>query len=152
MTLVSPAIGLKNAGGQKVTGQITLTFRDKSRPLPEFDKGNAVAVLESQKIAYAHPSQSQRGSTYISFLTYAGSTSGGIDGIFVTGNTGYKAAQAVPKADFTPVDPIISITFAKCPNQDCAGKTTALSLSTSSWNDTSLSQPLLKMLESLTIT
>ena len=151
MTVVSPPIGLTSANGQKVTGQITLTFRNKSQPLPEFDKGNAVAALESQKVAYAHPSQSQRASTYVSFLTYSGSTSG-IDGIYITGNTGYKAAQAIPKADFVPVDPIVNLTFAKCSDTQCTGKTMPLTISVSTWKNPQISTPLTKMLESLTIT
>jgi len=152
MTIVSPAISLTNSSGQAVKGQITVTFRNSSQALPEFDKGNAVATLDSQKIAYTNPTQGQRANTYVSFLTYAGSTSSGIDEIFITSDNGYKSGQAIPKTDITKVDPKVSITFTKCADSSCVGKGAPMGLSTNAWKDTQISDPLLKILESLSIT
>jgi hypothetical protein len=150
LTVVSPAVKLKDASGQEVTGQITMTLRDKTQKLTEFDKGNAVATQDSEKIAYTNPTQTQRGSTYISFLQYASSNSG-LDGIYVTGDNGYQKDQAIPLVDITKVDPVTSITFAKCPDAKCTG-TTPLSIQQTSWSDSSFSGPLRKMLQSLSIT
>lgn len=152
MTVISRPISLKVSTGQNVTGQITLTIRDPSQPLPEFDKGNATATIDSVKIAYSHPSQNQRANTYMSFLTYASSAASGIDGIYITGDYGYKKVQAIPKVDIQKIDPITSITFAKCADNSCSGKTTPLNLAVSDWQNGQLSGPLTKMLESLSIT
>ncbi len=138
MTVRSPAINLKDASGQAVNTQITITIRAKNQKLPEFDAGNATAALDSEKIAYTKPTQSQRANTYISFLSYAKS-SGGFDGIYITGNNGYKKDQAIPKVDIQTVDPVISITFDK-------------SISTDNWSDQAFAQPLKNMLQSLSIT
>lgn len=138
LTVKSPAVGVKDASGQSVSTQITMMIRNKSQKLPEFDAGNAMAVLDSEKIAYTKPTQTQRANTYISFLQYAKTTSG-FDGIYITGNNGYKKAQAIPKVDIQTVDPIISVTFGK-------------SISTGSWNNPDFANPLKSMLQSLSIT
>jgi hypothetical protein len=152
LTVRSPATQLKNANGQKVTGQVLLTFRNKQQTLTEFNEGNAVAARESEKINYAKPSSTQRGSTYLSFLRYARTSSGqALDGIYVTGDNGYQVGQAIPKADFTPVDPIISITFTKCADRDCTQSGTPLSITATSWNDSALSKPVKAMLTSLVV-
>lgn len=151
LTARSPAVGLKGADGQQVNAQITMTIRATDQKLPEFDSGNATAAMNSEKIAYAKPTQSQRANTYLSFLTYADTTSG-FDGIYITGDNGYKKDQAIPKVDVQKVDPIIGITFAKCANSQCSGGTTALSIGTDNWDDQDFADPIKAMLESLTIT
>lgn len=148
----SPALQLKDAAGKSFTGQVLLTIRNKQQPLPEFDKGNAIAARESEKIAYTKPSSVQRGSTYLSFLHYAGSAaSDAIDGIYITGDVGYQKDQAIPKADFVPVDPVIGVTFVKCNDSSCNGDGTAKGISLDMWQDASFSKPLKTMLQSLTI-
>lgn len=145
LTVVSPDIQLTDQDGKKVTGQITMTIRDKRQALPEFDKGNSIAARESEKVAYTKPSQNQRASTYISFLRYASSAQaqGDFDGIYITGDTGYQKDQAIPKADFTPVDPVISVTFSKDNKQ--------LTVSDNVWDDPDYLKPIKAMLQSLTI-
>lgn len=151
LTAKSTPVTLMNATGQAITAQVTLTFRSKTQKLTEFDNGNAVASRDSDKITYLKPTPSQRGQTYISYLQYATSASGTvIDGVYITGDFGYKKAQAIPKVDITKVDPVISITFAKCVDEKCAN-TTPVSISTDSWNDKSLSDPLTNILKSLSI-
>jgi hypothetical protein len=146
MTVKSPTLSLKNASGQTQSGNIVLTIRDKAQKLSEFDKGNATATRDSEKIAYTKPAQTQRGSTYISFLQYsATSASGALDGIYITGDNGYQKGQAVPLVDITKVDPVISVTFL-----NKAG--TQLSIPDSMWADASFSGPLKAMLESFSIT
>ncbi len=151
LTVKSPALSLKDASGKAFNGQVVLTIRSKQQALPEFDKGNAVATIASQKINYTKPSQAQRGATYLSFLTYASSgQSTGLDGVYITGDVGYQKGQAIPKADFTPVDPVISVTFAKCTG-GCGADATAASIDANMWQDETFGKPLTSMLESLTI-
>lgn len=152
LTVRSPATQLKAADGQKVTGQVVLTFRNKSQTLTEFNEGNAVAARESTKINYAKPSSTQRGSTYLSFLRYARTSNDqALDGVYVTGDNGYQTGQAIPKADFTPVDPIISITFTKCADRECTKDGTPLSIAAASWSDSALSKPVTTLLTSLVV-
>jgi hypothetical protein len=144
LTVTSPTTQFKDTSGQNINGQIVMTIRDKTQKLTEFDKGSATAVKDSEKIAYTKPSQTQRASTYISFLSYASSTSsGGFNGIYITGDNGYKKDQTVPMVDINKVDPVINITFLK--------DGTTASVAISSWNDANFSGPLKAMLQSLSI-
>jgi hypothetical protein len=148
----SPAMRLDTADGQAITGKVVFTIRNKQQPLPEFDKGNAAAVRESEKIMYLKPSSVQRGSTYMSFLRYAGNYgSGKLDGVFITGDVGYVVSQAIPMADFVPVDPVISISFLQCSNTTCSGQSIPVGVMMTLWDETDFSTPLRDMLQSLTI-
>ncbi len=151
LTVKSPAVSLKDTGGQSVNSQITLTIRSTDQKLPEFDSGNATAALDSEKIAYTKPTQSQRANTYLSFLTYGGS-SGGLSGVYITGDNGYQKGQAIPKVDIQKVDPIISLTFAKCANGQCGGNNASLNIDTANWDDSGFADPLKAMMQSLSIT
>jgi hypothetical protein len=151
VTVQSPALQLESPTGEPTAGRVLLRIRNKQQPLPEFDAGNAVAARESEKIAYTKPSSVQRGSTYLSFLRYASSSPGGLDGVYITGDIGYQAEQAIPKADFVPVDPVISITFVRCAGSDCADAGTAMPISVDLWAEAEFGRPLKAMLQSLTI-
>jgi hypothetical protein len=152
LTATSPGITLKDTNNKTFVGQVVFTIRNKQQALPEFDRGNAVAARESEKINYTQPSSVQRGSTYVSFLRYAGSQPGSLNGVYVTGNVGYKVAQAIPKADFVPVDPIVSVTFKKCAASRCDGQSsTATGIAPTMWEDTAFGGQLRTMLQSLVI-
>ena len=151
ITATSPAMQLTSYNRQTVTGQVIFRVRAQTVPLTEFNAGNALAAIDSQIINYTAPASGQRGSTYISFLNYASSKGGGIDGVYITGNTGYKTGQYALKTDITAIDPVISFTFAQCSNKSCSGSTQPLTISNGSWNNKSFSGPLLTMLESLSI-
>jgi hypothetical protein len=152
LTATSPALQLTAADKQPVTGQIVFTIRDVSQKLTEFDKGNATAARESEKIAYAKPSSAQRGSTYISFLAYAASVDTAVlDGVYVTGDSGYQKGQAIPRVDIAKVNPLITITFVKCSDNSCNGGGTPLSASSALWDDAAISGPLKNMFESLVV-
>jgi len=150
LTIASPAMQLKATNGQTVSGQIIMTIRDKTQKLFEFDKGAALAVRDSEKIAYTQPSQIQRGSTYLSFLQYATTAGSGFDAIYITGDNGYQKGQTIPAGDISKSDPVISIGFTKCVDSKCASAT-PLSLDTAVWDDSGFSKPLKSLLESLTI-
>jgi lipopolysaccharide export system protein LptC len=154
LTVTSPAMKLIDSDNQKVDGQIVMAIRDKTQKLSEFDKGNAAAILDSEKITYTKPSETQRGNTYISFLNYAsstGSNAAGIDGIYVTGDAGYQKDQAVPAADISKIDPVTDVTFVKCSDSQCTGTGLALTLDVSNWQDSSFSKPIKTMLQSMNI-
>ncbi len=151
LTAVSPAVQFMDTTNKIVTGQITLSIRDKSVELTEFADGNAVAVRESERMSYARPSSNQRGQTYLSFLGFIGSA-GGIDGVYITGDTGYQEGQAVPAADFVPVEPIISLTFQECVDSECtAASEENVSVDPGSWEYNPVLKQAKSILESLTI-
>jgi hypothetical protein len=151
LTVTSPAVKLKDTNGQQVDGQIIMAIRDKTQKLSEFDKGAATAVLNSEKITYTKPTQTQRGDTYISFLNYASSNNSGLDSIYITGDAGYQKDQDVPAVDISKIDPITNVTFVKCSDSKCSGTGTALTLDTKIWQDSSFSAPIKTMLQSLAI-
>lgn len=147
MTATSPNIAIPTAG-TNTTGRVVLTLRDKSQKLTEFDKGNATATIDSEKIAYTKPSSAQRGQTYVSFLTYATATSTSlIDGIYITGDFGYQKEQAIPKVDIQKIDPIISLTFMAC-DGSC---TKQIAITPDAWQAADFGVVLKKMLQSLTV-
>lgn len=150
LTVKSPAIKLKDADGENTDAQISLLIRPNTDKLVEFDSGNAIAAINSEKIAYTQPSQTQRANTYLSFPRYAHS-SAGMDGIYITGDFGYKSAQSIPKVDIQKIDPVISVVFGQCTNQQCSGNNTSLTISTDNWDNQSFSDPLKNMLQSFTI-
>lgn len=149
--VTSPAIKLTDTSGQNKTGQIVLQVRNKTAALPEFDGGSATAALTSQKVKYSKPTEVQRGETYVSFLHYAGSAEPGIDGIYVTGNFGYKAGQYIAKADFASADPKITITFNQCADSNCLQNPIKLTLAKTSWDNSAFSTSLLNIIKSFAI-
>ena len=148
--VLSPDLKLKGTEGNDVTGQILFRVRASGQKLPGLDSGNAVAVLDSEKIAYAQPTEVQRASTYISFLRYADNTEG-LDAIYITGDLGYDKDQDVLEADIKKVDPIISIEFYLCPDSGCVEVSGVSGVGAETWEDESVSAPLTNMLESLVI-
>ncbi len=114
LTATSPQLELPTVDGG-TNGVIVLTIRKSSSKLPEFEAGNAVAVIASEKITYSNPSSAQRGDTYVSYLSFADSASSSlIDGVYISGDFGYKKGQAIPKVDIQKIDPIISVQFYAC--------------------------------------
>ena len=152
LTVTSPTMHLTAASGQSQSGQVVMTIQNESSAnFGMFSQGNAVAVLNSQHVNYSNPTQTQRASTYVSFLQYATTTiHGGLDGVYVTGDSGYQQGQSIPEVDITKVDPVITVTFNQCGDTTCASPK-ALTIDSSMWNNSSFSGPILKMIESLAI-
>lgn len=150
LELRSTTLSLQAADGQNVDGQIVMTIANKGKNLGAFDKGDATAVLDSQKIAYTKPTPAQRADTYLSFLQYAqDTTTGALDSVDITGDFGYQKGQDIPKTDVAKIDPLVTITFVKCATSACpAGTANGLSITASSWNDTAF-QPITDVLKSL---
>ncbi len=165
VTAISPPMQLKttsgNSAGLAQPGEIVLTIRPTQTSLTEFKDGNASASLASEKINYAKPSQGQRASTYISFLSYAPSSSSavsgaaakGLDGVYVTGDNGYQLNQAIPLVDVAKANPLITVTFQACPEATCAANSARqpLTLAAASWKDEKIAKPVKAMLQSLVV-
>lgn len=118
LTLQSPAAQITTSDGSKTSGKVTITIVTAGSAVPKFAKPVGKAAVDSQKIAYAQPSQSQRKETYLSFVGFDGST--GVDAIYITGDAGYKKGQDIPKTDVAKSEPIIGVSFVKCDGgQDC---------------------------------
>ena len=149
--ITSPLVKLTDAAGKRVDGKVLLRIESKQQPQTEFDKGNAMAARDSEKISYAKPTPSQRAQTYISYLQYATTTTSAVDGVYITGDTGYLKGQAIPKADFVPVQPVISLLFLTNCTDACTVATNRASVSTTLWDDASFSTPLKTILQSLVI-
>lgn len=152
LTVTSPKQQLQTADGQQAAGQVRVTFRKQQKNLSEFSAGPATAVLESQKLTYKQPTAIQRAQTYLSFLGYAGSRVSGLDALYITGDNGYQQDQSVPMSDIVKSDPLISVTFFSCSNTPCTlAHMTPLTLDASSWQHASFTQPVIALLESLTL-
>ncbi len=147
----SPAENIVAANGQTVLGQIVFTLTTKGQ-LPAAFTSQSVAVLTSQKITFASPSTTQAAQSYISFVQYPTTTIvGGLDGIYISGNYGYQKDQAIPATNLATVDPLVYISFYTCQSQACPANTrSALTVSSSDWNNSSFSAPLLTTLKSFT--
>lgn len=150
LTITSPATQLTDATSKAVTGQIVTTVQQKGQLPPGLGAGDALAVLSSQRVSYTQPTSSQRGQTYLSFLQYSATTAaGGLDGIYITGDYGYQKAQTIPKSDIANIDPLVTVTFLKCSDANCAAANkTALTVAATSWQDSAFSAPIKTLLTS----
>jgi cytoskeletal protein RodZ len=149
MTLKSPLESLPGANGQSTSGKIVFMIQNKQTSIPDFAKGSATAVLDSDKVAYTKPTSNQRANTYLSYLQYAATTTNGaLDGIYITGDNGYQKGQDVPQADIIGVDPLVTVTFVSCADSACAVPK-PISLQSSSWQKSVLAAPVKAALQSL---
>lgn len=150
--LDSPALKLRTPEGESKTGKIVMRIRGKGTKLDEIKTDSLTAARESVKLTYSKPSPSQRGQTYLAFLRFSNGLSGGVGGMYVMGDTGYKKDQYVPKADFTPLDPIISFSFHSCNTADsCTESGQNLSIAPSEWEDNPAFDKVKSILESLVV-
>lgn len=128
--------------------QVIFMIQAKQSALPGFAKGNGIASRTSEKIAYAAPTPSQRAQTHMTFVSFAGAATTGIDSVFVTGDLGYQKDQAVPQTDIIQGDPLVSMFFAKCNGDTCAADPASarVTIADSTWND---SHPLVKAVKAI---
>ena len=149
LTVTSPRLKLKTVGSTATDGRIVMTIQNPPASIPEFAKNTTVAPLASQKLTYKSPTPGQRAQTYLTSVNYSGSSSS-IDAFYITSDNGYTAAQYIPQSDMLKINPLISLTFLACSDTACtAGKPTAIA--TNAWADSSLSRPLITMLQSLVL-
>lgn len=152
LTVASPTMQFMTPDGKQVNGHVLFTVRNKQAVIPEFANGSATAVLASQKLTYKQPTAIQRAQTYLSFLQFPGSPAGGLDALYITGDSGYLQAQAIPMTDVVKGNPLVNVIFANCATEDCStGTVTPYDVATSVWTAGSLGQQLTALLESLTL-
>ncbi len=145
----SPSLLLTSVTGQKSDGIIRLQIQNKNYPITGFEKGNALAALPSELIKYTNPTQMQRAETHLSFLTYAPAMSG-INALYITGDYGYQANQAIPQLDISAGDPIVSVQFLQCSDKTCS-KPIPMAISNTSWSKPEFNTPIKNLLSSLSI-
>jgi len=150
LTATSPPLRLVGENGDAFTGQIVFAVQNQQTSIAAFAKNKAVAVLESQKIAYKQPTSNQRAQTYVTFVNYSGSMAL-IDSLYITGDNGYQAQQDVPQSDVVQANPLVTVSFLKCADAACKTTGTASSILVKAWADPTVSKPILNLLESLTI-
>lgn len=154
LTITSPVVTLTDANSQTKSGRLLLTVRPRQDKPVEFTAGNVVAVLDSEKVNYTKPTSTQRGSTYLSYLQYSTTNvKGGMDGIYITGDYGYKYAQVVRVTDIATLDPLVDVSFVSCADTACAATAqTPLTISSTAWKSDTTNRPVVEtILKSLTV-
>lgn len=151
-TISSPNLLLLGDDGEQITGQIVVTLQPKQGSLLAFSKGGSLAARDSEKLSYKYPSSVQRGQTYLSFLHYAGSTTSDtvMYGMYITGDSGYTIGQNIPQADVVKGDPLVSISFYACDDNNCSNPKT-LGIAAANWDDPAFSGTIRNILTSLVI-
>jgi len=149
LTVTSSVTSVKTPDGTS-DAQVVFSIQTKQPSLPGFAKGNGIATRTSEKIAYAAPTPSQRAQTYMTFVSFAGAATTGIDTVFITGDLGYQKDQAVPQADIVQGDPLVSMYFAKCNGNTCAADPASarVTVADSAWSDTN---PLVKAVKAVLV-
>lgn len=154
LTITSPVVKLTDATSQTKSGRLVLTVRARQDKPVEFTGGAVVAVLDSDKVDYTKPTSTQRGSTYLSYLQFATTTTkGGLDGVYITGDYGYKYGQTVRLAEISKVDPLVNVTFVSCADETCADSAQApMTISSTAWKSDTANRTVVEtMLKSLTL-
>lgn len=149
LTILSPKMNLTADTGKTVSGKIIFTIQPQGQVPASFGTTSSAAVLDSQLISYTNPSSDQLAQTYVSFVQYPTTTIvGGMDGIYITGNYGYQHAGAINRSDIATLNPLVTITFGQCATSACTGLNN-LTITSTSWNNSAFSTPLLNMLKSM---
>lgn len=153
LTVTSPMVKLTDASGQPVDGRMVVTVRPKQDKPTEFTTGPVLAVLDSDKITYDHPSSTQQGLAYISYAQYStASVKGAMNGIYITNDYGYKYKQVIPMGDIAKLNPLVEVTFVSCADADCAATAqTPLTISSTAWKLDTTNRPMVEdLLKSFT--
>ena len=148
LTITSPQTTLKAADGDDVEGYIQLSVQNRQDSLPEFAKGSALSIANSEKVTYKNPTTNQRSYSYITFTSYATTVGNGWDAIYLTGGNQYTANQYMPMSDIIQTDPLVSVKFLKCEDQICSGAPTPYTLNFSQWKDKNFSTPIKTIVQS----
>ncbi len=150
LALSSPGVDLVDSGGAKVRGRAVLSVQNKLASIPNYPKAPALATLVSDKLTYKQPTAVQRAQTYLSFLTFTGTS--GLDRLYVTGDTGYQQGQQIPETDIARGNPLVGISFELCGSNDCtASSQPAISVQAASWKASPLSKQLVEIIQSITL-
>ncbi len=148
LTVSSPATQLVTGTGSKTSVQVVVTIQNHQTAIPGFPAGGAVAALDSDHLTYKQPSSIQRAQTYLSYLSYTGSAD--LDALYITGDNGYQQGQQIPMNDVTKSDPLISISFNACPDENCT-TVKPVTLNAHDWKSTAVSKAVTNLIQSLVL-
>jgi hypothetical protein len=141
LKITSPSVKLKDSNGTEVDGKVAFTIISAGSDVTGFTGTSGVAVADSEKISYDQPTQSQREQTYVTQVKFSGN---GLNVIYITGDSGYKKDQDVPKSDVAKIEPIISVTFE-------AADGSPLTIEASEWGSNPALKAAVKIITSLKI-
>ncbi|HEY4160664.1 MAG TPA: hypothetical protein VGM08_01245 [Candidatus Saccharimonadales bacterium] len=148
LTVTSPAMQLATGVGAKTSAQVVVTIQNQQSAIPGFPAGGAVAALNSDHLTYKQPSAVQRAQTYMSYLSYTGPTD--LDAIYITGDSGYQPGQQVPMSDIVKGNPLISVSFNACSDENCTSPK-PVTLSAHAWQSAAASKDVANLVESLVL-
>ena len=110
LELTSQTVDLTDENGETAPGHVTIRIVPTSAGLTSFPTSGAIATRDSLSFAYTAPAEGQREQSTLSFVNTSGEE-GYVDFVFISGSKTYKAGDSVKKADFSEVQPIISVQF-----------------------------------------
>lgn len=116
ITVESPIVKLTDLSGNREDAKVVVSFLRTGTEVPGFDADGAIAVKDSEILAYSSPTQNQRAETYLSF---GGFGSRALHAVFVTGDSGYQVEQLIPQSDVVRGDPVIAVLFYACQEATC---------------------------------
>jgi hypothetical protein len=151
ITLNSPLTSITSAGGTQVTGKVTVSIRPGSDQLSELSSGTATAGQTSVQISYADPTADQYQYPYLTFIHFAAgpNPSQAFEEVLISGNTPYTQGTSLTESSIS-VDPIISASFYDCLTKACTGSDAVLlSITNNSWQNETIFQQTLTLLESM---
>jgi len=152
VTLSSPVESILNAGGQTVSGKVTITIRPQSATISELSSNNPTAAQTSTQIAYSAPTANQYQYPYITFINFKSESSNAtqFEEAIITGPNMFSQGSALSADDLTGLDPIISAMFSKCLKQSCSGSgATPLSITSDIWQSSPAFTQVLNVFQSL---
>jgi hypothetical protein len=148
LTVTSPTTQLTTATGSKVNWRVVVAIQNPVSSIAGFPASGAVASLASSHLTYKQPSSVQRAQTYLSYLGFR--MTSGLDALYVTGDNGYQQGQSVPMSDIVKGNPLISVMFDACSDENCTSPKTT-TISTSSWQSSAASKDVTNLIESIVL-
>ena len=151
ISLASPLTTLPSASGSNVTGKVTIQIRPGNATIAELGSNAPIVPLASTQIAYSQPTANQFQYPFVSYIHFANGakTSGVFEEVMITGSQSFAQDQTLDNSSLSGLDPIITATFYQCSTQDCTGSgQNRLSITNSTWQNTSLMKQVLTLFES----
>lgn len=148
LAVTSPVTQLSTAVGSKINGRVVVTIQNPVSSIAGFPAGGAVASLASSHLTYKQPSSVQRAQTYLSYLSFG--TGSGVDALYITGDNGYQQGQLVPMSDVVKGNPLISVMFTSCADENCTAPKT-VTVGAGWWQASVVSKDVTNLIESIVL-
>jgi len=152
ITATSPLESITAADGSSADGKIIVSIRSGSATVNELNANSPTTAQASTQISYTAPTANQLQYPYVTFVHFSNGSSvaNSFEEVIVTGGVAYAAATPLTAADLSGVDPIISASFTKCASEACTGSSaTPLGISATTWQNATIFQQTLTLLESM---